>query len=83
MLIKYYDFKPYIATEYEIKMAKLKADKTISKEELTIQSTIHNGIVNLDELLATKNLNLIKIYKNSIAIIKTQEKLQPAINKRI
>lgn len=59
-IIKYYDFKPYIATEYEIKMAKLKADKTISKEELTIQSTIHNGIVNLDELLATKNLNLIK-----------------------
>lgn len=59
-IVEHYDFKPYIATEYEIKMAKLKADKTISKEELTIQSTIHDGIVNIDELLATKDLKLIK-----------------------
>lgn len=59
-IINYYDFKPYIATDYEIKMAKLKADKNISKEELTIQSTIHDGIVNIDELLVTKDIKIIK-----------------------
>lgn len=59
-IVEHYDFKPYIASDYEIKMAKLKADKTISKEELTIQSTIHDGIVNIDELLATKDLKIIK-----------------------
>ena len=56
----YYDFKPYIASEYEIRMAKLKADKSVTQDELTIQSTIHDGIINIDELLATKNLLLIK-----------------------
>ena len=56
----YYDFKPYIASEYEIRMAKLKADKSVSQDELIVQSTIHDGIINIDELLATKNLPLIK-----------------------
>ncbi len=56
----YYDFKPYIASEYEIRMAKLKADKSVTQDELTIQSTVHDGIINIDELLATNNLQLIK-----------------------
>lgn len=56
----YYDFKPYIASEYEVKMAKLKSDKSVSQEDITIQSTLHDGIVNIDELLATNNPAIIK-----------------------
>ncbi len=56
----YGNFKPYIASEYEIRMAKLKADKSVSQDEIIIQSTIHDGLVNIDELVATKNLKIIK-----------------------
>lgn len=56
----YYDFKPYIASDYEIKMAKLKTDQSVTQDELTIQSTVHDGIVNIDELIETKNIGIIK-----------------------
>lgn len=56
----YNGFKPFIASEYEIRMAKLKADKSVSQDEVIIQSTIHDGLVNIDELIATKNLKIIK-----------------------
>ena len=58
---KYYSqFKCYIATADEIRVSKLKTDKTVSKDELAIQSTIHNGIVCIDELLELKDFKTIK-----------------------
>ena len=56
----YYNFKCYVADADEIRIAKLKLDKTVSKDEIKIQSTIHNGIINIDELLALNNFKLIK-----------------------
>ena len=53
-------FKCYIATADEIRIAKLKMDKSISESEIKIQSTIHEGVVCIDELL---NLNDFKIIK--------------------
>lgn len=71
-VMKYYKhFKCYIADPDEIRIAKLKLDKTVSKDEIQIQSTIHNGIINIDELLALNNFKLIKnaLEKNPIHII--------------
>lgn len=48
--------KRYIASRDEIRIAKLKLDKSVSAEELAIQSCIHDGVLCVDELLATKNL---------------------------
>lgn len=60
-VMKYYgQFKCYIATADEIRIAKLKLDKSISESEIKIQSTIHEGVVCIDELL---NLNDFKIIK--------------------
>lgn len=50
----------YRATADEIRIAKLKMDKSISESEIRIQSTIHEGVVCVDELL---NLNDFKIIK--------------------
>ncbi len=50
----------YRANEDEIRVAKLKLDKTITKEELAIQSTIHSGIICIDELLELKDFKIIK-----------------------
>lgn len=55
-------------TEYEIKMAKLKNDKSISQEELLVQSTIHNDVVCIDELLELKDFKLIKKTLNEYPI---------------
>ena len=60
-VMKYYSqFKCYVASDDEIRVSKLKLDKTISTTELSIQSTIHNGIVNIDELLELKDFKTIK-----------------------
>lgn len=53
-------FKCYIATADEIRIAKMKMDKSISESEIKIQSTIYEGVVCIDELL---NLNDFKIIK--------------------
>ena len=50
----------YRATADEIRIAKLKMDKSISESEIKIQSTIHECVVCIDELL---NLNDFKIIK--------------------
>ena len=58
---KYYNqFDCYIATDDEIRVAKLKADKSVSPEELVIQSSLHNGILNVEEILTTKNYGIIQ-----------------------
>ncbi len=53
-------FKCYIASEDEIRIAKLKMDKSIPEKEIKIQSTIHNGVVNIDELLNINDFKAIK-----------------------
>lgn len=50
----------YRANEDEIRVAKLKLDKSITKEELAIQATIHSGVVSIDELLELQDFKLIK-----------------------
>ena len=58
----------YRANEDEIRVAKLKLDKTITQEELAIQSTIHSGIICIDELLALKDFKIIKKALNTYPI---------------
>lgn len=64
-IIKYQSsFKCYVASRDEIRIAKLKLDKSVSATDIAIQSTIHNGIVCIDELMAINDFN---IFKNTLA----------------
>ncbi len=56
-----------------IRIAKLKASKNVSADELTIQSAIHKGILSIDEILATKNYTLASsaIQKYPIHFVET------------
>ncbi len=57
---RYNRFTPYIVSDYEMKMAKLRADKSVSREKLFEESVIHDGIVNLDELLKVGDIKIAK-----------------------
>mgnify|MGYP003479910151 CR=1 FL=1 len=61
-------FKCCIATADEIRIAKLKMDKSISENEIKIQSTIHEGIVCVDELLKLNDFKIIKKVLNEYPI---------------
>ena len=50
----------YIASADEIRIAKLKLDKSVSKGELQIQSAIHNGIISIKELKEVGDVSVIK-----------------------
>lgn len=50
----------YVASADEIRVAKLRIDKSVSADELAIQSAIHEGILSIDEIVSTKNYKLIK-----------------------
>lgn len=50
----------YIASEDEIRIAKLKLDKTVSKEDLQIQMAIHNGILSIKDIKESKNLATVR-----------------------
>lgn len=52
--------KCYIANADEIRIAKLKRDKSVSKMDLQVQSSIHNGIISIKELKETANFVIIK-----------------------
>lgn len=52
--------KCYIASDDEIRVAKLKLDKSISQTELQVQSAIQEGIICIDELLEVKGFKTIK-----------------------
>lgn len=59
-IMNYYSgFECGLVSDDEIRVAKLKLDKTVSKHEIIIQSAIHNGIVIIDELLAVNKADLI------------------------
>lgn len=55
-----YSFNAYIASEREIRVAKLIQDKGISKDELAVQSTIYDGIISIDEITTLKDYKVIK-----------------------
>ena len=60
-VMKYYsNFKCMLVSDDEIRVAKLKLDKSVSAQEIIIQSSIHNGIVNIDELTAVGDISLIE-----------------------
>ena len=50
----------YLANADEIRIAKLKLDKSVSKMDLQVQSSIHNGIISIKELKETANFVIIK-----------------------
>lgn len=52
--------KCYVANADEIRVAKLKLDKSVSKADLEIQSAIHNGIVDIKELKEIANFTAVK-----------------------
>ena len=53
-------FLCYIANHDMIRIAKLKLDKSVSAEELAIQSAIENGVICIDKLLAFGHFETIK-----------------------
>ena len=59
-VMKYWTFKCGIVSDDEIRVAKLKLDKSVSAQDIIIQSSIHNGIVVIDELLAVNDADLIE-----------------------
>ena len=52
--------KCYIATSDEIRVAKLKLDKSVSRTDLEIQSAIHNGIVAIKEAKGIADFKAVK-----------------------
>lgn len=60
-VMNYYgEFKCGVISDDEIRVAKLKLDKSVSEQDIIIQSSIHNGIVVIDELLAVNDADLIE-----------------------
>ena len=60
-VMKYCDsFICYVANNDEIRIAKLKLDKSVSAEDLAIQSAIENGVICIDKLLAFEHFETIK-----------------------
>lgn len=53
-------FTPFIASDDDLRIARLKADKSITPNELLVQSAIKDGILNISKILETKNLALVK-----------------------
>lgn len=52
--------KCYIASEDEIRVEKLKLDKSVSETDLQIQSALHNGIISIHEVSEVKDFAAIK-----------------------
>lgn len=58
----------YIANADEIRVAKLKLDKSVSKTDLQVQSAIHNGIIDIKELKEIADFQAIKKALNDYPI---------------
>lgn len=58
----------YIANADEIRVAKLKLDKSVSKTDLQVQSAIHNGIIDIKELKEIADFTTIKKALNGYPI---------------
>jgi len=59
-LKNYKDCNVYIASDYEVKMAKLKIDETTTRDEYLTESVLHGGVVCVEELITLKDLDLVK-----------------------
>ena len=60
-VMNYYGgFKCGVVSDDEIRVAKLKLDKSVSKQEVLVQSAIHDGIIYIDELLSVSDVILIE-----------------------
>ncbi len=55
-----YSSKCHVADEDEIRVTKLKLDKSVSPMEFAIQSSVHKGMINIRELLEIHNIKAIK-----------------------
>lgn len=77
-----------VITDDEIRVAKLKLDKTISETELLVQSAIHDGLLVIDELLEIKDVSAIEDALNKYPVSKyeieaeTLRKLEEALYRR-
>ncbi len=49
-----------VVSDDEIRVAKLKLDNAVSEQDIIVQSSIHNGIVVIDELLQVNDADLIE-----------------------
>lgn len=83
-LNEYYSFKAYVASPDVIRVAKLKLDKTVSKKEFATQAALHEGILNIDELLTINDYTVIKsaLDKYPIHIVEHLQNLYEAKNYR-
>ena len=70
-----------VVSDDEIRVAKLKLDKSVSKQEVLVQSSIHNGIITIDELLAVDDIVLIEKALEKYPVSKYEQ--QAAIIKQI
>ena len=60
-VMRYYGgFKCEVVSDDEVRVAKLKLDKSVSKQEVLVQSAIHDGIIDINELLAVDDIDLIE-----------------------
>lgn len=61
----------FVLSSYDIEANKIKHDKKLSDKEKALKLCVHKGILNIDELLATKDYKLIKdnLYKYPINFI--------------
>lgn len=69
--------KCYIASDDEIRIARLKLDKSVSEDDLQVQSSIHNGIISISELLKVHDFNILKkaLYEYPLHIFEVLYKL--------
>ena len=49
-----------VVSDDEIRVAKLKLDKSVSTQNVLVQPAIHVGIIDMNELLAAENIDLIE-----------------------
>ena len=61
----------FVLSKYDIETNKIKHDKKMSTKEKSIKMCIHEGILNIDEILATNDYELIKnnLYKYPVNYI--------------
>ncbi len=74
-VMNYYSgFKCSLISDDEIRVAKLKLDKSVSEQEIIVQSSIHNGILFIDELLALKDVAVIEKALKMYPVSKFEQK---------
>lgn len=73
-------FKCKIISDDELRIARLKLDKSVSEDEILVQSSIHYGIIYIDELLKVSDLKLIENALNTYPISKFEQEYATYLN---